>query len=236
MPWRLQVERFLKGVFNQILPPVCAGCRKTVGTSLCDHCVALMTWLSEPICCCCGRVLSRPTHLCSSCRLSPPPLQQIRTAVLFLDPIPPIIHQFKYNGAFGLAEPLAGLMLQAWPRWQIPVDLVLPIPLHADRLKTRGYNQSALLARYFCQDLNLETAENVLQRTRYTQPQVHLSATERQENVAGAFFAESSRVAGKEVLLVDDVCTTGSTLSAAAQALLTAGAKSVSAYCLARAS
>ncbi len=155
--------------------------------------------------------------------------------MIFAEPIPTIIHQLKYNGYFGLAEPLADLMATAWPKWQMPVDLVVGVPLHPQREKKRGYNQSDLLARYFCNQVNLVEDKGTLQRVRNTSPQVGLNANERVVNVADAFVADRSKAAGKHVLLVDDVCTTGSTLKAAAEALMVAGAKRVSAYCLARA-
>lgn len=142
----------------------------------------------------------------------------------------------KYNGLFALAEPLAELMVEAWTRWQIPIDVVVPIPLHAERERKRGYNQSALLAKHMCQRLGLAFAPEALQRIRYTRPQVELSAVDRLANVANAFNARPSYVAGRDVLLIDDVCTTGATMVAATEALLTAGANTVSGYCVARAS
>ncbi len=162
------------------------------------------------------------------------PLKQIRAAVLFTHPASKLIHTLKYNGAFALAKPLAQMMAAAWGAWQVPVDLVLPIPLHASRERERGYNQSALLARAFCQKVGLPCAEEVLQRTRFTTPQVGLSATERLENVQDA-FATKGALQGKRVLLIDDVCTTGATMAAAALALQKAGAHAVSGYCVARA-
>lgn len=141
----------------------------------------------------------------------------------------------KYNGLFALAEPVAGLMIEAWTRWQIPVDVVVPVPLHADRERKRGYNQSALLARHLCHRLNLALTQEALQRVRYTRPQVELSAVERLANVANAFQADPGQVAGRNVLLIDDVCTSGATMIAATEALLGAGAKTVSGYAVARA-
>jgi ComF family protein len=162
-------------------------------------------------------------------------VQKIRTAVLFVDPIPKIIHNLKYNGQFGLAKPLAQLMLEAWPQWNLTADLVIPIPLHTQRYKERGYNQSALLAKYLCQKLQIPWDAHALTRAKYTTPQVGLSAKDRSLNVKGAFIAKNEKVKGKSILLIDDVCTTGATLSAAAKTLLSANAKMVSSYCLARA-
>jgi ComF family protein len=162
------------------------------------------------------------------------PLKQIRAAVVFARPVTKLIHNLKYNGAFGLAKPLAQMMADAWAAWRMPVDLVLPIPLHAKRQRERGYNQSALLTRDFCKRVTLPYAEYGLQRTRFTTPQVGLTAVERLENVQDAFTTKVD-VVGKHILLIDDVCTTGATMAAAATALHAAGAKTVSGYCLARA-
>ena len=149
-------------------------------------------------------------------------------------PVSKLIHNLKYNGAFALAGPLAKMMVDGWAQWQMPVNLVLPIPLHTDRERKRGYNQSMLLTRAFCQGIALSYSETALQRTRFTTPQVGLTAVQRLENVQNAFVADE-QVRGKHILLIDDVCTTGATMAAAANALFSAGATAVSGYCVARA-
>jgi ComF family protein len=154
--------------------------------------------------------------------------------VLFAHPVSKLIHNLKYNGAFALSKPLAQLMADAWSTWQMSIDLVLPIPLHAERERKRGYNQSTLLARDFCKMVNLPYAEDGLKRTRFTTPQVGLTAVARLKNVQNAFVANAG-VVGKHILLIDDVCTTGATMAAAANALCDAGAQTVSGYCVARA-
>jgi len=187
----------------------------------------------EPVCPKCGRPQSSAVGECYACRQNPIPLRQVRTATFYEMPLAEVVQQFKYEGYFGLAPPLAELMLAAWPRWAHPVDLVVPIPLHAARRRERGYNQSELLARGLesCLDWQVEPA--ALKRVRPTRPQVGLNMVERRANVYGAFVAEPVLVEGKDILLIDDVRTTGATLVAAADVLLAAGAKSVSAYCLA---
>jgi ComF family protein len=147
----------------------------------------------------------------------------------------PAIHQLKYSGIAAAASPLAGVMVQGWQRWAAPVDLVVPVALHPAREHERGYNQSTLLARQFSRQLNLPLREDALARTRDTRPQVGLTRGERRRNVSGAFQAAPALLDGTRILLVDDVCTTGATLGAASEALLAAGARSVYAYCLARA-
>jgi ComF family protein len=138
----------------------------------------------------------------------------------------------KYEGLFALGRPLGQLMVDAWSLWRRPVDLVLPIPLHSRRQRERGYNQSEILVREMRRQLEWPTDDAALIRSRSTRPQLGLTAVERRANVHDAFVADPAGVEGKRVLLVDDVCTTGSTLTAAAIALQEAGAKSVAAYCL----
>lgn len=187
----------------------------------------------EPVCPQCGRSQSAVTDKCYACSQEPIPLRQIRTAAFYDGPLAEVVKQFKYEGYFGLAQPLAELMLTAWPRWEQPVDLVVPIPLHAARYRERGYNQSELLARVLERRLDWRVEPAALKRVRRTRPQVGLNMVERQANVSGAFVAEATLVEGKEILLIDDVRTTGATLVSAAEVLLAAGAKAVSAYCLA---
>ena len=233
LTWQSRAKGLADSLLNFIFPPVCGACKKA-GSLLCDVCHAQLQWVQAPLCNRCGRPVSSPTNCCSVCRERPLPLQQIRAAVLFAHPVSKLIHNLKYNGAFGLAKPLAEMMAEAWTTWQFPVDLVLPIPLHAERERKRGYNQSTLLTRTFCQSVMLPYAETVLRRTRFTIPQVGLSAVERLENVQDAFLA-GEEVRGQHILLIDDVCTTGATMAAAATALLATGASAVSGYCVARA-
>jgi ComF family protein len=183
----------------------------------------------------CGKPVAHPVLCCSSCQQQPLPLTQVRSATLFEGPIPHVLHALKYHGFFALSQPLAELMIVAWPRWETALDLALSIPLHPHREKQRGFNQSALLVRHLCHRLGWNTSPAALWRERATRPQVGLDAGERRSNLNNAFRADANTVAGKRILLIDDVCTTGATLAAAAQALLDAGAAAVSAYCVARA-
>lgn len=143
------------------------------------------------------------------------------------------IHALKYKGFFAVAEPLAQLMAERFPKWSRDCDIVIPVPLHPERERERGYNQANLLARQLCHQRDVDHDEEALWRIRNTRPQVGLDRSQRRENVKGAFAADS-RVRGRRVLLVDDVCTTGATLMAAGEALFSQGAASVHGFCFAR--
>lgn len=145
------------------------------------------------------------------------------------------IHRLKYSNSRDLAAPLGEMMVTYWQDVHLPTDVIVTVPLHARRLRQRGYNQAALLARELGRGVGLPVLENALIRVRDTSPQVDLNAKERKENVRGAFHCPDDRLAGKNVLLVDDVYTTGATLEACSMALKQRGVRTVWALTLARA-
>lgn len=136
------------------------------------------------------------------------------------------IHRFKYDGRSDLARGLGSLMREAALRFIGNVDVVVPVPLHWKRRRSRGYDQAALLAMPVARSLGVPVRLRGLRRVRHTQSQVDLSHAERQRNVDGAFAPFRLREA-RRVLLVDDVCTTGATLDAASHALKAGGASEV---------
>ena len=138
------------------------------------------------------------------------------------------IHQLKYRNVKALAAPLAQLMGEYLMRSPLPVEVLVPVPLHPRRLRQRGYNQASLLARELAKIGLIPLVEGVLIRLHDTPAQTRTqSAEERQNNVARAFFCRGREFEGKRILLIDDVCTSGATLDACATALKAAGAASV---------
>lgn len=152
-----------------------------------------------------------------------------------LAPLREAIHAFKYEGVRVLAGPLGQLLACTWQQGNVPVDVVLPVPLHRARLRQRGYNQSLLLARVLGAETGLPLREDGLTRQRNTRAQVGLSPEQRRANVQDAFVCTAPNLHGQRVLLVDDVLTTGATLEACATALLQAGVREVWALTLTRA-
>jgi len=170
------------------------------------------------------------------CAAHPPAFRAARSWATMTGAVRKAIHALKYRRDLGLAHVLAAQLSALVEREAWKIDVVIPIPLGKRRHKERGYNQAALLAFSLALGVGVAYAPHALKRARETRSQVGLSAEERRRNVADAFaVVDGERIAGKTVLLVDDVMTTGATLSAAASALLAAGARDVYAVTVARA-
>ena len=202
----------------------------------CEECLSRVPRIEPPTCVRCGReVEAFSPRLCSRCRKASLEIERIRSAVYFEGALRKAVHRFKYEGLTVLANPLGSLMVECWSRHPISADVLVPVPLHRGHLRKRGFNQSALLANELANRLLLPVDEQTLVRHRATTSQFRLSMAERRENVSGAFKCVSAALAGQSVLLIDDVCTTGSTLEACAVALTDGGASRVQALTLARA-
>jgi ComF family protein len=165
----------------------------------------------------------------------PVALNTLRSAVWFEGPLRQALHHLKYRRDIPLGDTLADWLCDLYQHEGLAAELIAPIPLSAQRLRERGYNQADLLGRPLAEWAGVRYAPQALTRSRHTLSQVGLSAAERRENVAGAFAADRRTVAGRRVVIVDDVCTTGATLAACAEALQAAGATGVWGLTLARA-
>lgn len=234
---RTRVRTVLTAGVDLLFPPACATCGKG-GRRICATCAQLVTPVPDTICIQCGRVQATRRATCAQCLAAgPSPLQRVRAAALHTSPLREWIHLLKYEDRPDLAPDLArylaaALSLPDWGGVRDRIDAVVPVPLHAQRRRERGYNQSELLAAALCRRSGLVLAPALLERQKETRSQVGLGALERQANVADAFTALSA-AAGRHVLLIDDVYTTGATLRACAQALHEAGASQVLALTLA---
>jgi ComF family protein len=234
--WRYGLRRLAWAAVDLVFTPTCAGCGR-LGERFCGRCQTEVALLRAPVCRACGYPVSR-AGACAHCRGPGPgiaPLAGLRSAAFFEGPLRLAIHQFKYRRDVGLADGLARYLVAPWAALGRPGAAVLPVPLAAQRQRERGYNQSGLLARAFADLTRLPYLAGAVERVRPTASQVGLSAAERRANVAGAFCARAERVAGRSLVLVDDVCTTGATLTACAEALCAAGAAAVWALTLGRA-
>jgi len=187
--------------------------------------MAEVHWMTPPLCECCGREVGAGNR-CQQCARERPRIDGIRACSRFQGAVREAVHGLKYKDQRALAEPLADLMERIASELP-PADAIVAVPLHPSRERVRGYNQSALLARELGRRVGLPVLEGA-RRTRDTANQVGLNRKAREVNVKGAFECSAPQlVAGRSLLLIDDVCTTGSTLLACAEPLLRAKASAV---------
>lgn len=227
------MDRWLAAALDLVFPPHCAACGQR-GAWLCDVCRSAIVRFVPPSCPHCGQP-RRSATLCPACRRQSSSLEGIRSLGPFVRPLQQAIHALKYGGLRVLAPLLSDLLAEHWQREPLPVDVIVPVPLHRARERRRGYNQARLLARELSKRIGVPVCAEALLRRRDTPPQVGLSRAARYENVRRAFTVGREHLAGKRVLLLDDVLTTGATLEACAEPLLADGVRSVWALTLARA-
>jgi len=228
------LRRLYDRILDLVFPPCCAVCGE-VNTWLCAGCAQALPLIDHPICPRCGNGWDG-LGVCPRCAASPLRAAPIRSTFLFQDAVREVIHALKYRGGSGVVGPLAQRMADAWHAWGLKSDLLVPVPLHAEREAQRGYNQSLLLARALAPLVGVPLAEDLLFRIRATASQTRLDRDERRENVKDAFAcSDSHAIIGLSVTLIDDVATTGATLDACAVALLARGAREVTAFTLAHA-
>ena len=180
-----------------------------------------------------GGHLGAPHDQCRACVTAAPAFDWARAGGLYAGPLRDAVQRLKFARKPALARPLAALALEQWAGWLPPVDAVIPVPLARARERARGFNQAALLAERVAHALGARLEARWLARARDTAPQVDLDVVERRVNVRDAFVA-SSTVAGLDLVLVDDVLTTGATASECARVLRAAGARRVGVLTVAR--
>jgi len=235
MPGNLayRVYRLIWESLDWLYPPNCGGCGQS-GARWCMECSQNTLEIEPPICPICGNpnINEEP---CRRCWLSTPLYSSLRSYTIFNGSIREAIHRLKYRRDIGLGEVLSRPMITSLQKLNWSLDIITSVPLGLVRFDERGYNQATLLARPMALCLEVPFSSRVLTRIRETRTQVGLTVKERRENMADAFRADSKLVKGKNILVVDDVVTSGATLNACAKALLDGGASKVYGFSLARA-
>ncbi len=230
--WTSTKEEAGQALLSLLYPRRCAVCGKLLREEqdlACRECRDLLSYIDPPYCMKCGRPLDQETPFCDSC------LERIhlfdRTVSVweYSDPIKHSLYGFKYKNRREYAQFYGreALRRYGWllEMWQL--QGVVPVPLHKRRLNRRGYNQAAVFGKVVAKGLSLPLCQDLLRRTKNTEPQKNLGAEQRRKNLADAFSASEKAGAFERLLLVDDIFTTGSTLDEAAAALKKAGVRHV---------
>lgn len=235
-------KRLIRSAIDLVMPPTCPGCRTLLGSpaGLCFSCWQKVRFLERPWCERLGTPLSLdlgPGVLSAEAIANPPRYAKARSAVVYDGLVPDLVQAFKYSDRLDLAPMFAGWMLRVAGELIEETDLIVPVPLHWTRLVKRRFNQAGVLAGLVGRRTERSVRHDVLLRVKRTRQQVGLGRTDRSDNLRGAFAVprrKKAAIAGKTILLVDDVLTTGATLDAAVRVLLRAGARAVNVLTLAR--
>jgi ComF family protein len=205
-----EIRRLFNVCIDLIFPPCCAGCGR-VDFVWCEQCQLALE--------------SLPVQSVKNSVL--PRIEFVASTGQHHGILQKAVQGLKYRNVKLLGEELGNRLAECTQMQDWTIDIMIPVPLHADRLKERGYNQAQVLCEYAAAQLEIPCVPDALQRKVYSKSQVGLSAHERKTNVVDVFSANPDLVFDRSIIIVDDVCTTGSTLSACAQVLLDAGARRV---------
>lgn len=232
-------------VLDAVLPPLCLSCSEIVETpgGLCAACWPGFAFIAPPYCARCAHPFAQQvdaTALCGACAARPPPYRRARAALVYDDKSRKLVLPFKHGDRTDIARACGAWMARAGADLLADADLVAPVPLHWRRLFTRRYNQAQLLARIAvaaAPSTRARLVPDLMRRRRWTGSQSGLAPKQRHDNVRRAFDLNprwASQVAGKSVLLIDDVLTTGATLETCTRVLQRGGARHVDVLTLAR--
>lgn len=216
--------------------PVCRLCKASgsYGLDICADCIEDLPRVPYACRSCATPIDSITAELCGACQRKRPPYDSTHAVFLYEFPISNLVAQFKFQGTISHARLLGRLMASSLKSSMPDLpEFIIPVPLHTRRISQRGFNQSLELARYLSRCLGVALDDKMVGRARHTPPQTGLSERDRRRNVRGVFYVRKD-LQGQHVAIVDDVVTTGSTVSELARTLKRAGAKRVDVWALAR--
>lgn len=230
--------RLLRQLLDAVYPPFCVLCGASgeQGRNLCAGCAAELPQVGHA-CARCGRpMIASAGAVCGRCIRKPPPYTGVFAPLRYADPVDRLIAEYKFRGRLVHAALFAALLIEAAEAsGRRPPELLLPVPLHRSRLRERGYNQALELARPLARHWRVRVDAFALTRVRATAAQMQLPARQRLKNVRGAFALRDGFRPPESVAVVDDVMTTGATVSEIAKLLRRAGVKRVEVWAVARA-
>jgi len=236
--------KFRSAAFQFFLPPQCPCCGKFLDEGqqgFCAACLSEVRWIEPPFCSVCGTPFISgevEDHPCGACVIHRKYFRMARALAAFEGSLQGAIHRWKYEGNTHLTPFFAEWMTEGLNRhWGVnALDFLIPVPLHPQRLRERGFNQALLLAEELSRRTGIPSLKTILKKKKPSLPQVNLSGVERERGLRGAFHvAEGKELLGKSVLLIDDVYTTGATVNECSKALVKGGAERVDVLTLAHA-
>lgn len=229
-----KIRKVINKVLDYLIPPniKCIYCGEEIDTPnkyhACSRCLKTLPYNNKKVCKLCGNKIIDEAKICLSCFSSPPPFKIARAPFLYEPPISGLIANIKFDNAKYAVNPLAQFMIDEYLKHNFNCDIIIPVPLSAKRVKTRKYNQAKLFADVIGKHFIIPVLDNVVSRSRHTAPQASLAWRARQENMINAFtLTNKSAIKGKNVLVVDDVFTTGATIKSLCQELKKAKPKNI---------
>jgi len=228
----IKFEKFMKILFPEY--DKCIVCSKELNEdklfATCDECLETLPFIEGNTCIKCGMQLHGDYMVCLSCKENPKYFEKHFSVLSYTGIMPILVQDFKFNKKKYLGKPFSNMLVEKFKDAELDIDLILPVPLHENRLKERGFNQAELLLTEF-ESLNIPIIKDNLIRTKYNPQQAILSRAERINNLSGSFsITNKKEIKNKNILLVDDIYTTGSTLNEISKTLIEAGANKV--FCL----
>lgn len=223
----------LSGLFwtsmDWLYPPRCCNC-DIQGVVFCQECFSQVKKITGNLCRKCGYPIGNNQKYCVDCQQNLPPFDQMRSWAVFEGPVQKAVHSLKYRKDLALGSVLADPLIDLLKTTDWTFDLVLPVPLSRARFRERGYNQAALIARNLAVKMDIEYSNDTVSRVKHTKTQISLDVNKRFMNLMDAFYANPAKLKTRNILIIDDVITTGATMQNCSSALIKAGAEKV--YCL----
>jgi len=226
-------------IINYLLPQRCFSCAELSQDSdgFCPQCWRDLNFITSPLCYSCGRQFTlniEEGQVCLACIKSPPSYDMARSLIKFDENSKGLVHALKYYDKTILARKFAQMMSVKFSKELKDADIIVPVPMHKLKRLLRMYNQAGVLAVELGKALDIDVAQDVLIKKKWTRPQTLLSRKARLTNVAGSIAIKNhDMIGGKNVILVDDVMTTGTTVGFCARELKKAGAARVVVVCIA---
>jgi len=240
----VSLNEVLRNIADVIFPPRCLGCAEILPQqslqTFCASCREKIRFITGSLCPICGMAFfdsPAPDHLCGNCLENKPSFSLARAVASYETLILDAIHQFKYGRNISTGTALASFMAEfCFPDFDFTdYSLILPVPLHIRRLRERGFNQALILAKAIGKKYSISVNFSLLKRCKFTLTQTGLDKKEREKNIRGAFAVnDTAETEGKNIILIDDVFTTGATINQCAKTLIKAGAGKVAVLTLAR--